>query len=58
MPRNMRTLPGCQTLDSDSWVFKSFERNTVQVVWGDPFEKVGGGGWVGLSQDEYRGGTP
>jgi hypothetical protein len=48
MPRTMRTLPKCLTLDSDSWVFKSFEQNTVQVVWGDPFENCLGGGTVGF----------
>ena len=43
MPRTMRTLAGCLTLDSDSWVLKSFERNTVQVLVGDPLENVGVG---------------
>lgn len=47
MPRTMRTLPGCQTLDSDSWVFKSFEQNTVQQQTGVPVQDLGGGGTVG-----------
>jgi hypothetical protein len=48
MPRSMRTLPTCLTFDRDSPVFRSFEQNSVQVVWGDPFQKVGGGGTVGV----------
>jgi len=49
MPRSMRTLPTCLTLDRDPLIFKSFERNTVQVFWGDPFENLLGGGTVGVS---------
>ena len=48
MMRTMRTLAGCLTLDRDPLIFKSFERNTVQVVWGDPFESLLGGGMVGV----------
>ncbi len=50
----MRTLAGCLTLDRDPLIFKSFERNTVQVFWGDPFEKMGGGGTVGSAQAEHQ----
>ncbi len=48
MPRAMRTLPKCLTLDRDPLIFKSFERNTVQVFYGDPFENCLGGGTVGV----------
>ncbi len=59
-PRTMRTLPSCLTFDKDPQIFKSFERNTVQVVWGDPFEKTGGGGTVGSGSAAlgFEGGYP
>ncbi len=53
MPRTMRTLAGCLTLDNDPQIFKSFERNTVQVLAGGPISESGGvgvrGGSAGLN---------
>jgi hypothetical protein len=48
MPRTMRTLPKCLTLDRDSLIFKPFERNTVQVFAGGPISEVVGWGYGGV----------
>jgi hypothetical protein len=53
----MRTLPGCLTLDRGCQILKSFEQNTVQVVWGDPFENWLGGGTVGSATADFEAGT-
>ena len=46
-PRTNRTLPPCQTSYRDPLIFKSFERNTVQVLAGGPILENGGWGCGG-----------
>ena len=42
MPRTMRTLPGCLTLDRDPRIWNRLSETQYECSGGDPFEKMGG----------------
>jgi hypothetical protein len=48
MTRTTRTLPKSLTLDNDPQIFKSFERNKVQVLAGGPISELIGWGSAAL----------
>ncbi len=48
MPRTMRTLPKCLTLDRIPQFLNRLSETQYKCSQGDPFEKMGGGGTVGV----------
>jgi hypothetical protein len=53
MPRTMRTPPKCLTLDRHPEFLNHLSETQYRCSLGDPFEKVGGGGTVGVGGAGY-----
>ncbi len=54
----MRTLPKCLTLDSRPEFLDRSSETQYKCFLGDPFEKVGGAGTVGVGGAGFRRGYP